>query len=424
VVGDDDDDHYPESVPAGASDVIILTDDTFDDLTAHGTWLIEFFAPWCGHCKKLKPTWEKVATELSGKMSLATVDCTSEKKLAERFEVKSFPTLKLWRDGASRMYKGDRSEEALIKFGLDLLKPAVTEVDSGKAIKEAATGTPVSFLLVEGSDAKLADAATKVFERIAYKMQGLHKFLRAKGDDGKLAKKFSVTSQSAVVVIMEGGDDEKYTGGWSEATLTAWIEKRKLPLLSELDATNFEDVTQAGKIVIFSATDPSSSMTRSYLKEMLNVAKRYRDFVFANIDGVKFNKYVSQFGVTTDLLPTLFALDYPKDEYYVGEDLSRFMNENQISRFADDILSGRIPPRGTSAWYSPMRYYKMFEKWVSTFTEAQLGIAVTIAILTFLLLIGAACYYGLQDFGPDPAPKKASGSGTAAATAADNKKKT
>lgn len=52
------------------SDVITLTDSNFKELVldSEDLWLVEFYAPWCGHCKSLEPHWAKAATELKGKV--------------------------------------------------------------------------------------------------------------------------------------------------------------------------------------------------------------------------------------------------------------------------------------------------------------------------------------------------------------------
>jgi len=62
-------------------DVIVLTDENFDEIVYHGTdiWLVKFYAPWCGHCKKLAPEWNEAATKLRGKAKLGKVDVTKEK---------------------------------------------------------------------------------------------------------------------------------------------------------------------------------------------------------------------------------------------------------------------------------------------------------------------------------------------------------
>lgn len=59
-------------------DVIELTDENFDKivLNSEDMWLVEFYAPWCGHCKNLAPEWATAATQLKGKVKLGALDAT------------------------------------------------------------------------------------------------------------------------------------------------------------------------------------------------------------------------------------------------------------------------------------------------------------------------------------------------------------
>lgn len=49
--------------------------------------MVEFFAPWCGHCKNLAPHWEQAATELKGKVKLGALDATVHTVTAGRYGV-------------------------------------------------------------------------------------------------------------------------------------------------------------------------------------------------------------------------------------------------------------------------------------------------------------------------------------------------
>jgi protein disulfide-isomerase A1 len=92
-----------------------LTTSSFDGaLKGSSLAFVEFYAPWCGHCKKLVPEWEKVA-ELANSVLVAKVDAVAEKKLAEKHGVQGFPTLKLFRGGSavSKLYQGERTADKM-----------------------------------------------------------------------------------------------------------------------------------------------------------------------------------------------------------------------------------------------------------------------------------------------------------------------
>jgi len=85
---------------AAESKVEVLTKDNFDEKTKEGLWLIKFFAPWCGHCKRLAPTWIELASKAE-KFNVGEVDCTAQKDLCGRFNVRGYPTIKFIANGAA-----------------------------------------------------------------------------------------------------------------------------------------------------------------------------------------------------------------------------------------------------------------------------------------------------------------------------------
>ncbi|XP_068423212.1 protein disulfide isomerase family A, member 8 [Clinocottus analis] len=105
---------FPATV-SSRRDVLELGDADFDYLaTEHETMLVKFYAPWCGHCKKLAPEFEKAATRLKGTVQLAKVDCTAHSETCGRFGVSGYPTLKIFRNGKdSAPYDGPRSADGI-----------------------------------------------------------------------------------------------------------------------------------------------------------------------------------------------------------------------------------------------------------------------------------------------------------------------
>jgi len=106
-----------------ASAVLDLIPDNFDKVVLNSgkPALVEFFAPWCGHCKNLAPVYEELAQHFvfaEEKVSIGKVDADEHKELGRRFGVQGFPTLK-WFDGKSAKpvdYTGGRDLESLTKW--------------------------------------------------------------------------------------------------------------------------------------------------------------------------------------------------------------------------------------------------------------------------------------------------------------------
>jgi thioredoxin 1 len=78
-----------------------VTDQTFeaDVLRSEGTTLVDFTAEWCGPCRALSPILDRLAETLGGRVSIAKVDIDESPALAERFAIRSVPTLLLFQNG-------------------------------------------------------------------------------------------------------------------------------------------------------------------------------------------------------------------------------------------------------------------------------------------------------------------------------------
>jgi protein disulfide-isomerase A6 len=112
---------------ADKKDVIELTDSNFKEkvLESDDLWLVEFFAPWCGHCKNLEPIWAEAATQLKGKVKLGALDATVHTITAGNYGIKGFPTIKMFsagkKDGSAEDYDGGRTTSDIVNWALDKL---------------------------------------------------------------------------------------------------------------------------------------------------------------------------------------------------------------------------------------------------------------------------------------------------------------
>eukprot|EP00088_Acartia_fossae_P068785 TRINITY_DN879_c1_g1_i10.p1 TRINITY_DN879_c1_g1~~TRINITY_DN879_c1_g1_i10.p1 ORF type:complete len:406 (-),score=166.65 TRINITY_DN879_c1_g1_i10:400-1617(-) len=133
-----------EEAPSAKS----LTEDNFKDEVSAGPHFVMFFAPWCGHCKRLAPTWdtlaEKYNKDADQEVKIGKVDCTQQTALCSAQDVTGYPTLKFFKSGAEKedgvKYRGNRDQAALEKFIRESmgLEPEAA-ADSGEAAEKPAS---------------------------------------------------------------------------------------------------------------------------------------------------------------------------------------------------------------------------------------------------------------------------------------------
>lgn len=123
--------------------VVELTAENWDERVTHSgkNAFIKFYAPWCGHCKKLKPDWDKLGDQYDDKSNvlIGDVDCTgSAKSLCETYGIQGYPTLKSFWKTMSDDYEGGRDFQSLDKFAKSM-KPLCTPEDRENCSEKEAT---------------------------------------------------------------------------------------------------------------------------------------------------------------------------------------------------------------------------------------------------------------------------------------------
>jgi protein disulfide-isomerase-like protein len=115
-------------MPLAHGGAVELNPDNFDELTAGKNAFVKFFAPWCGHCKGMKPAWDQLADEYEGSSSvlIADCDCTGDcEPLCSKNGVQGYPTIKSFMVGGDEQgetYSSGRDYDSLKKHVVDNLQ--------------------------------------------------------------------------------------------------------------------------------------------------------------------------------------------------------------------------------------------------------------------------------------------------------------
>ena len=97
-------------------EVLQLSDEIFSSTLDQGPAFVKFFAPWCGHCKKLAPLWKKLARHMQNKVTIAEVNCDDHSALCKSQDIKGYPTLVFFSNGGRSEYNGGRKLDQLKEF--------------------------------------------------------------------------------------------------------------------------------------------------------------------------------------------------------------------------------------------------------------------------------------------------------------------
>jgi len=326
-------------------DVLVLTSANFDSaIKSHKHILVEFYAPWCGHCKALAPEYAKAAKQLKDEESeirLAKVDGTVETKLGEQFSVRGYPTIKYFRDGKATEYGGGRDAASIVQWLKKKSGPAakpLKNLDEAKELQESADVVVLGFFKNQDSD------NAKIFAEVAYTMDDIPFGITS---DEAAAKEYKLKEDGVVILKKFDDEREEYDGKYDAKALKGWIHTNSLPLVTE-----FTQET-AGKLfggeikshhLLFAS---KSSDTYDKLSEQFKeVAKKYKGkilFISINTDIEDNLRILEYFGLKKEDVPTHRIITL------TDEDMKKYKPEGKIdadllSKFTKDYLDNKLKP--------------------------------------------------------------------------------
>ena len=104
-----------------SSSIVHLTDNDFQSTINENNSndiavLVEFYAPWCKYCKKMEPTWEKLATDLDALVVISKIDCTIHKTTCLKYHIQGYPTIKLFIKDKVKPFSGYRNYSGFLEY--------------------------------------------------------------------------------------------------------------------------------------------------------------------------------------------------------------------------------------------------------------------------------------------------------------------
>jgi len=324
------------------SHVLVLGKDNFDtEIAAHDLVLVEFYAPWCGHCKKLAPEYEKAAHDLEGKAVLAKVDCTAEAATCSKFDVKGYPSIKVFRkEGTHSEYPAGRTASDIVKFMSKQNAPAYVELSDETAVDAFLSGKEVA---VAGFFDSLDDAPAQAFIKVAKALRNDYNFAVVTTNAASLAAKHGDAQLPAVVVgkPFDGEDDAVFAGDFAADALTSFIKAEAFPLVGKIGPENYQKYVERSLPLVWLFVDPNAAATKDVLATARTVAAGVKGKVsVVNLDGVRWADHAKNFGVKWKP-PGCVIEDRDKGKNFVFPENSEF-SADVLSNFVNSYLDGSL----------------------------------------------------------------------------------
>ena len=341
----------PASAAGSAPTVVTLTSDNWDlvrQAPQNGQgWLVEFYAPWCSHCKALAPKWEEASKELStAELHFAKIDATSETALAREHTVKGFPNIKYFdKQGKMWTYKGPRDVDGIRAFVQKMTgPPLVTVTEAG--LGEFKHKDAVVYLRVAAPGA--ADDAAYV--ELAKKFQDAIHF--GKSEDKGLAKLANDacggTALPLILMLNAEASEKKFSvdchADGDAGSLADWVDARRFPPMVELGRKNFYKTCNTGKMAVLAVGDPSSKGWKKYREMSERVARSRLGQVRSGwLNGVEMKKFAEEtFLLTQEDVAESTALVYDAKAkvFFFNHSITR--TQAGLEQFIDNVLQGKV----------------------------------------------------------------------------------
>jgi protein disulfide isomerase family A protein 3 len=329
--------------------VLALTDANFDDEMENiGVTIVKFYAPWCGHCKRMAPEYEKAAKTLKENdppVPLVDVDCTVEKAVCQKYDVSGYPTLKVFRNGVkTNDYSGGREAADFVKFLAGQAGPAASETNDVDKYESLVNGKKhVVFGFFDDANAD----GYKAFQKAADELRETVKFtytfnadvLKAAGkESGSIALYRPKVMKSKFEEQVVDYDKGKYTIG----LVRNWVLEGVRGLAPILAGDKQDDAGYPQIMCAYNVDyerDPKG--TQYWRNRIMKVAQKFTgkhlNFVVGNHQ--EWGQQLTEANIKTDgKIPVCVAYDDKATKYMMTAEF----NMDTFEAFINDYQGGKL----------------------------------------------------------------------------------
>ncbi|XP_058140890.1 protein disulfide-isomerase [Dasypus novemcinctus] len=334
--------------PEEEDHVLVLRKDNFDEaLAAHKFLLVEFYAPWCGHCKALAPEYAKAAGKLKAEGSeirLAKVDATEESDLAQQYGVRGYPTIKFFKNGdtaSPKEYTAGREADDIVNWLKKRTGPAATALSDGAAAESLVESSEVAvigfFKDVESDFAKQFLLAAESIDDIPFGITS----------NSDVFSKYQLDKDGVVLFKKFDEGRNNFEGEVTKENLLSFIKHNQLPLVIEFTEQTAPKIFGGEiKTHILLFLPKSESDYDGKLSNFKKAAERFKGkilFIFIDSGHTDNQRILEFFGLKKDECPAvrLITLEEEMTKY---KPESEELTAEKIAEFCDRFLEGKIKP--------------------------------------------------------------------------------
>ncbi|ONK77432.1 uncharacterized protein A4U43_C02F6470 [Asparagus officinalis] len=332
------------------SSVLTLDASNFDEAIAkHPFIVVEFYAPWCGHCTKLAPEYEKAASLLSKHdppIILAKVDANENvnKELASKYEVKGFPTLKIFRNEGKNVqdYKGPREADGIVEYLKKQVGPASAEI---KSSEDAANVITEKKVIIVGVFPEFSGEEFENFITVAEKLRSDYDFSHV--SDAKLLPRGDSLVKGPIVRLFKPFDELFVDSQeFKVEALEKFIEVASVPIVTTF---NKDPANHPFVIKFFNSNNAKAMFFLNFSSEQFDAFKSKYHEVASTFKGKGISFLIGDldasqgafqyFGLKEDQVPLVVIQENDGKKY-----LKPNVEPDQISTWLKEYTEGSLKP--------------------------------------------------------------------------------